>query len=326
MEPALFWAPRSFLDDLRANLALNGVQAAVARRDPGPIFDWLQRLIQLQGISDSVAFAYADRHGTATWADLIASLAVDPSCPKLQGHRHFNRCGYRKSAGTCAEPAHLSRCPLPVLHLRKGALNQASYSLALFIRDMCAGDVVGWLDAQLAGADLGAAATYTASGLRAAVVAPLTAVHGVGAKLWSMALADLLLAGDPGRPRWVAAGARMIAIDTLVHGFLHRTGTLRRCRSEHVYGPACYADGGCADIIEAVAVKIDAREFNPDFPATFPRFVQHAIWRFCAAGVLDICNGVRIDDRAPCRQRLCPTGPNCDRLPLRPEKVLVTQP
>jgi hypothetical protein len=141
-----------------------------------------------------------------------------------------------------------------------------------------------------------------------------------------MALADLLLAGDPGRPRWVVAGARMVAIDTLVHGFLHRTGTLRRCRAEHAYEQACYAAGGCADVIEAVAAKIGAREFNPDFPGTFPRFVQHAIWRFCAAGVLDVCNGLRIDDQAPCRQRLCPTGPNCDRLPLRPEKVLVTQP
>ena len=69
----------------------------------------------------------------------------------------------------------------------------------------------------------------------------------------------------------------MIAIDTLVHGFLHRKGTLRRCQAEHVYGPACSAAGGCADIIEAVAAKIDAREFNHDFPVTFPRFVQHAI-------------------------------------------------
>ncbi len=61
---------------------------------------------------------------------------------------------------------------------------------------------------------------------------------------------------------------------------------------------------------------------DPDFPVVFPRFVQHAIWRFCATGVLDVCNGLRIDDRAPYRQRLCPAGPNCDCVPLRPEKVL----
>ena len=73
---------------------------------------------------------------------------------------------------------------------------------------MCAGDVVGWLDAQLAGADLGAAATYTASGVREALVEPLTAVNGVSAKLWSMALADLLwLAALDGRSGWQLAPA-----------------------------------------------------------------------------------------------------------------------
>lgn len=122
------------------------------------------------------------------------------------------------------------------------------------------------------------------------------------------------------------AGARMIAIDTLVHGFLHRTGTLRRCRAEHVYGPACYAGDGGADLTEAVAAEIDAREVSLDFPATFQRFVQHAICLFCAAGVLDVCISNGIDDRAFCRRCLCPSVPNCDRLPLRPEKVLATQP
>ncbi|MGI3898900.1 MAG: hypothetical protein ACRYGP_26705 [Janthinobacterium lividum] len=29
---------------------------------------------------------------------------------------------------------------------------------------------------------------------------------------------------------------------------------------------------------------IDARDISPVYPATFPRFVQHAIWRFCVAG------------------------------------------
>jgi hypothetical protein len=37
--------------------------------------------------------------------------------------------------------------------------------------------------------------------------------------------------------------------------------------------------GGCAEIIEAVAERIDASAFNFTFPAVFPRFVQHAIWR-----------------------------------------------
>ena len=79
----------------------------------------------------------------------------------------------------------------------------------------------------------------------------------------------------------------MIAIDTLVHNFLHRTGILHRFGADHAYGSGCYRRGGCAEIIEAVAERIDARAFNPAFPAVFPRFVQHAIWRYCAQTGLD---------------------------------------
>jgi len=82
----------------------------------------------------------------------------------------------------------------------------------------------------------------------------------------------------------------MIAVDTLVHNFLHRTGILHRLHGSHRYGPGCYRPSGCADIIEQVAGRIDAREFNPEFPATFPRFVQRAIWFYCAQSGLDVCN------------------------------------
>jgi hypothetical protein len=65
-----------------------------------------------------------------------------------------------------------------------------------------------------------------------------------------------------------------------------------------IYGAGCYRPGGCADIIAVVADQVDARAFNPAFPAIFPRFVQHAIWRYCAQLGLDVCNGNRLDDRA----------------------------
>ena len=141
-------------------------------------------------------------------------------------------------------------------------------------------------------------------------------MFGISNKLWSMILSDLLLGGDPTREQWVTTGASFVAVDTLVHAFLHRTGILRRFDAEHAYGPACYAHGGCAAIIEGLAQSIDAREFNPEFPAVFPRFVQHAIWRFCAQDVLNVCNGNQIDDRERCRNWYCPAYPDCDRLPL----------
>ncbi|HEV7437168.1 MAG TPA: hypothetical protein VGO22_20235 [Pseudorhizobium sp.] len=82
----------------------------------------------------------------------------------------------------------------------------------------------------------------------------------------------------------------------LVHNFLHRTGVLGRLEAGHAYGPKCYVPGGCSSIIENFARRTDAREFNPDFPACFPRFVQYAIWRFCAQSKFNICNGDQIDD------------------------------
>jgi len=114
----------------------------------------------------------------------------------------------------------------------------------------------------------------------------------------------------------VTAGAGMIAVDTLVHSYLHRTGSLRRCGADHRYGPACYATGGCAEILRDFAATVDARAFNPAFPSVFPRWVQHAIWRFCAEWGENICNGRQIDDRGTCRQRHCPAFARCDRITL----------
>ena len=146
---------------------------------------------------------------------------------------------------------------------------------------------------------------------------PLSCTYGVSFKVLSMALADLLLAGDPERERWVATGASMIAVDTLVHNWLHRSGCLHDLGAEHAYGPGCYAPGGCADIIEAASRAIDARAFCPEGPATFPRLVQKAIWRFCTEGALGICNGNRIDDRFACEQHACDLFEQCARRPLR---------
>jgi hypothetical protein len=107
----------------------------------------------------------------------------------------------------------------------------------------------------------------------------------------------VLLSTQDTRDRWHLTGGSMIAIDSLVHKFLHRTGILARCGSQHPYGLQCYSKDRCADIIEGVAERIDAREFNRKFPSYFPRYVQYAIWRFCAQEALDVCNSNRIDDR-----------------------------
>jgi hypothetical protein len=247
------------------------------------------------------------------------ALEAAPSCPKLASYWHFEACGYRKAARTCVEPVRLAACPLPTHDLRNGGLNQAVYSLFLFIRDIADGDLVGWLDERLSSVDQTVPSDRNVQ-LRAVLLHPLSQIHGVSNKVASMALAQLLLAGDRRRPLWIDAGTALIAVDTLVHNFLHRTGITMRLGTAHPYGSRCYANGGCAEILDRIAGKLDARRFNPAFPANFPRFVQHAIWRFCAEDGLDECNGHQIDDRARCDRRHCPVFHLCDRVPLKPGK------
>ena len=300
----------SLIDEIRDD----DICVAIERRDTAAMFDWLASGLSFQGVSNEVASTYMDRHGRPTWRDIGNKLGRGPSCPKLTSYWHFHGCRYDKTSGTCAEPDHIDRCPLPTHHFRNGRLNQLAYSLFLFIRDVADGDLVGWLDSQLAAAD-DPAAPDRISRMIGAVIGPVRNVFGAADKVLMMALSHILIAGH-GRPRWVEVGSAMIAIDTLVHNFLHRTGILRRCNADHAYGAGCYRPGRCADIIRAVADQIDARAFNRDFPNPFPRFVQYAIWRYCAQQGLNVCNGNRIDDRDRCDNIYCQIYRNCDRIQL----------
>ncbi len=201
-------------------------------------------------------------------------------------------------------------------NLRNGRLNQTAYSLYLFIRDIAHNDLVSWIQAQLAAAAEPINPDELAR-MRNALIDPLRHIYGVSDKVLTMALSILLLAAPKRMRIWREVGGSMIAIDTLVHNFLVRTGILRRFDADHPYGPGCYRAGGCADIIQAVAVRIDASEFNPRFPKAFPRFVQHAIWRYCAENGLDVCNGNRIDDANRCDNIYCQVRRMCDRVALR---------
>ena len=299
----------------RERLQETGVVHAVAQHDQAALFDWLVGHFVLQGISDRAAASYQLAHGSITWVEVEASLQSHPPCPRLRSWWHFE-CGYRKATRTCAEPNFIEFCRLPTHDLRKGVLNEAAYGLALFIRDICNGDLVAWVDRRLAIADVSNNRYARGRRMAETIVAELSEIPGTGPKIWSMVLADLLLAGDPTRERWLTAGASMIAVDTMVHAWLHRTGMLRQDGVNHPYGPKCYGAGGCVDVIERFAQTVDARRYNPAFPAYFPRFVQVAIWEFCAEGARNICNGRQNDDRFPCQQIFCPAQNGCARLAL----------
>src|SRR4051812_41246180 len=223
-EPALALAPRDYLDNIRANVVANDIPDAVAEHDTPWIVNWLVGVSQYQGISDTNA-AYTAKHGLVGWDEIASALAASPTCPLLQSYWHFHDCRYRKAKHTCAEPEHLGSCPLPTHPARKGALIIAAYALALFVRDICEGALIGWIDQRLAEADPGLDAPDRAVRMGAGLLEPLREVSGIGEKVWSMALADLLVAADPNRERWVTTGAAMVVIDTLMHNHLQTTST-----------------------------------------------------------------------------------------------------
>jgi len=304
--------PFDLLEDFRDH----ALCAAVDRRDSAAFFDRLIHDFSFQGISDEIAANYMRRHGQTTWRSVRRNLSRRPTCPKLKSYWHFHGCRYEKTSRTCAEPDHIATCPLPTHRLRNGHLNQLAYSLYLFIRDVADGDLVGWIDDRLDQANDQAAPDRLAQ-TRNALIEPLRNVYGVSDKVLAMALSGILIGAADARPRWLEVGLQMIAVDSLVHNFLHRTGILKRFGAAHPYGPGCYRPGGCADIIRAVAHQIDARQFNRSFPKVFPRFVQLAIWRYCSQQGLDICNGNRVDDRHRCQNQHCRLYSLCERIRLK---------
>jgi hypothetical protein len=304
----------NLIDEIRANLRADKVRAAIRHHDTGPIFDWLMSAVSYQGISDQVAYGYMEKHGRATWQQIEQGLD-GANCPKLKSYWHFHDCRYDKISRTCAEPDRISGCPLPKHDLRNGRLNQTAYSLFLFIRDITDGDLVSWIDWQLQATNDPPGPDRVAR-MRASLIEPQREVYGVSDKVLTMALSCILLGAPKRMSLWIEVGGSMIAIDTLVHNFLHRAGILRRFKADHSYGAACYRSGGCAGIIQAIAEHIDARQFNPSFPQVFPRFVQHAIWRYCNQNGLDVCNGNQIDDRLRCDNNDCRVRLMCDRVVL----------
>jgi hypothetical protein len=84
-------------------------------RETAAVFDWLIAALSYQGIADQIAYDYMEQHGYVRWDDITAKLARGAPCPKLKSYWHFHGCQYNKLSRACAEPDHISRCPLPTL-------------------------------------------------------------------------------------------------------------------------------------------------------------------------------------------------------------------
>ena len=267
-------------DDNRADLRAEGTPLAIRRHDTATLFDWLVSALSYQGISaDQVASDYMERHGSATWADIEAKVAASPTCPKLQSHRHLHGCRYDKISRTCSEPDHIDGYPLPTHQLRNGRLNEMAYSLFLFVGNIADGDLVGWIDRQFQDADITEPVPNWSPRLWSLGRTAPGGLRRLG-KVLTMTLSCVLMAAPKRLHLWQQVGASMIAVDTLVHNFLVRTGILGKVR--------CRPFVWCS-LLSGWRLRrhhrgrggpySDARQFNPGFPHLFPRFVQHAIWR-----------------------------------------------
>jgi hypothetical protein len=286
----------ALIDDIRADLRADKVRAAIRHRDTAVVFDWLMAALSYQGISDQVAYEYMERHGRAAWRDIDQKLGQGVSCPKLKSYWHFHGCRYNKASRTCAEPEHIGGCQLPSHDLRNGHLNQTAYSLFLFIRDLVDGNLIGWIDAQLQAANSPPGADRLPR-MAAALIEPLREVYGVSDKVLAMALSALLLGAPNKMVLWIEVGASMIAIDTLVHNFLHRTGILTRFNANHPYGAACYRPGGCADIMmPGSSIQHFRRPFPGSSSTRSGGTAARAASMFVMAIALMTTSGVRIEN------------------------------
>ena len=99
------------LDEIDGEFRHTGLDQAVASGSTPPIFDWLLTAFSFQGISDQVARSYMEKHGTASWSKMEASLQTSPSCQELQTYRHYEGCRYDKGSFTCAERNHIDAWP-----------------------------------------------------------------------------------------------------------------------------------------------------------------------------------------------------------------------
>lgn len=280
------------------------------------LFDWLIRVLSYQGVSDQAAATYMAMHGSPSWEWMTAELEREPSCPKLRNYFTFESCGFSKWNATCSRPDHIANCPLPKDQLRNGRLNQMTYALFFFLRDVADGNLIGWIEQRLKSSQRSGGTQNSLSAGRETLLVPLRHIHGVADKVLSMALASLLLAAPARRRHWREVGGSMIAVDTLVHKLLHRSGILHRFDAEHSYGPQCVGRNGCVEIIERIGAQIDARQFNRRYPRRFARFVQHALWRYAAQDAVAECNSLRVRDGRPCTNEYCRMFGCCDRLPV----------
>ena len=271
------------------------------------LYQYLVEAFLLSGGGNQSNHGYYAKQNHKPTFNRVKQAVKTAQCPKLATFETFKGCGYRKTTKKCNEPAFLSTCPLPTFDMKRGNLNHMAFSLYFFLRDVCGNDFYTFAR-QHFGDNQPADGAITDR--LQSFIGKISTIANVGPKLAHMALSALFLCRYPGWD-YRRVGAHMIAVDSLVHNFLHRTGILNSYQLDHPYGPRCHAQNGCLGVIQDLAKHIDCRKFNPTLPASFPRFIQYYIWAYCGQTGENICNGNKCKPGKPnpaCvlhQQRLC---------------------
>ncbi len=271
---------------------------------PDIIAGKLFEIANYQGMSDRAASSWLSTNGSPDFRELALRLPLEP-CECAGSFDGVTGCGYLRSQNVCSHPALLLRCIVPTIPARKGQLARLALALNYWASDLPVQSLGAWARSKLKRGD------HRAGG--AAMVEDLKRLPGVSDKVASMIASDVAIGLSTGIDALLRAGASVIVVDRLVHNLLIRTGATRVAGRPHAFGPRCYAEGGCRDLIELFAAGIDARQFNRRWPTFAPRMLQHAIWRFCAGSELSICNGNNIRAQDRCRVIVCPAFEQCER-------------
>jgi hypothetical protein len=126
--------------------------AASNKEKTRELFKPMMILFSYQGIADEKADKYWEKHGYITYLQITRKLNGEYGriCTKLKDFGSFDRCGYIKGSikrsKTCSKSRALEKCPVPTHDLRKGSLNQTAYHFYFFLRDVCRGDLISYID------------------------------------------------------------------------------------------------------------------------------------------------------------------------------------
>jgi len=250
------------------------------------LYQYLLESFLLSGGGDQSNHGYYANQQRKPTFNRVKRALKTAHCPKLATFETFKGCGYRKTTNKCNESAFLRFCPLPTFDMKRGNLNHMAFSLYFFLRDVAGRDFYTYVTEHFGQGQPSSGAINT---LLETFIGKVTTIANVGPKLAHMALSALFLCRYPGWD-YRRVGLHMIAIDSLVHNFLHRTGILDSYQLDHPYGPRCHTQKGCLGVIQDFAKRIDCRQFNPTLPAHFPRFIQYHIWAHCGKNGENICN------------------------------------